>query len=112
MIGTAIGAFHGVFIAYVHIPPFITTLAGMLLWRGVATIVLAGKPIAPFPQKYLNLFESFLSNVSAETAEKFGEVDFMGEYVDKITLITTLIVTLICVLVYVILEIISRQKKD
>ena len=49
LIGTLIGAFHGFFIAYVHIPPFITTLAGMLLWRGVATIVLDGRPIAPFP---------------------------------------------------------------
>ena len=46
IIGTAIGAFHGFFIAYIHIPPFITTLAGMLLWRGVATIVLDGRPIA------------------------------------------------------------------
>ena len=55
LIGTLIGAFHGFFIAYIHIPPFITTLAGMLLWRGVATIVLDGRPIAPFPQKYLNL---------------------------------------------------------
>ncbi|MBQ7752267.1 MAG: sugar ABC transporter permease, partial [Treponema sp.] len=36
LIGTLIGAFHGFFIAYIHIPPFITTLAGMLLWRGVA----------------------------------------------------------------------------
>ena len=53
IIGTAIGAFHGFFIAYIHIPPFITTLAGMLLWRGVATIVLDGRPIAPFPEKYL-----------------------------------------------------------
>ena len=34
--GILIGAFHGFFIAYLHIPPFITTLAGMLLWRGVA----------------------------------------------------------------------------
>ncbi len=111
IIGTMIGAFHGFFIAYVHIPPFITTLAGMLLWRGVATIVLDGKPIAPFPQKYLNLFESFAPTPSEATVEKFGEIDFMGEYVDKFTLITTLIITLVCVLVYVCLEIFNRQKK-
>ena len=34
--GLAIGAWQGFWIAYVRIPPFITTLAGMLLWRGVA----------------------------------------------------------------------------
>ncbi|MGH0052690.1 MAG: ABC transporter permease subunit, partial [Sphaerochaetaceae bacterium] len=30
--GLAIGAWQGFWIAYVRIPPFITTLAGMLLW--------------------------------------------------------------------------------
>ena len=111
LIGTMIGAFHGFFIAYIHIPPFITTLAGMLLWRGVATIVLDGKPIAPFPEKYLNLFESFIPNPSDETIEKFGELDIFDEIVDKYTFMVTLIITLICVLVFIIMEIISRRKK-
>ena len=107
ILGTAIGAFHGFFIAYIHIPPFITTLAGMLLWRGVATIVLDGKPIAPFPQKYLNLFESYLPGVD----DKMGEFEFLGRWVDKYTLIVTLIVTAIAILAYVVLEIISRRNK-
>ena len=111
IIGTMIGAFHGFFIAYIHIPPFITTLAGMLLWRGVATIVLDGKPIAPFPEKYLNLFESFLPNPSDETIEKFGELDIFDEFVDKYTFMVTLIITLICVLAFIIMEIVSRNKK-
>lgn len=111
LIGTLIGAFHGFFIAFIHIPPFITTLAGMLLWRGVATIVLDGKPIAPFPAKYLNLFESFLPSPSEATMEKFGELDIFNEFVDKYTFLITLIITLICVLAYVIMEVVSRQKK-
>lgn len=111
LIGTLIGAFHGFFIAYIHIPPFITTLAGMLLWRGVATIVLDGRPIAPFPQKYLNLFESFAPSPSEATIEKFGELDFMNELVDKYTFMITMIISLICIIVYVVLEIVNRQKK-
>ena len=107
LIGTLIGAFHGFFIAYIHIPPFITTLAGMLLWRGVATIVLDGKPIAPFPQKYLRLFESFIPSAKADPEEVF----VFGELVDKNTLITTMIIALVCVLAFVAMEIISRQKK-
>ena len=107
LLGTMIGAFHGFFIAYVHIPPFITTLAGMLLWRGVATIVLDGKPIAPFPEKYLNLFESFLPKGS----DGESEMEFLGEIVDKPTFMLTAVVTLICVLVFVILEIVSRRNK-
>ncbi len=107
LIGTLIGAFHGFFIAFIHIPPFITTLAGMLLWRGVATIVLDGKPIAPFPQKYLKLFESFIPSASAEENEIF----VFGELVDKNTLITTLIIALVCVLAFITVEIISRRNK-
>ena len=111
IIGTAIGAFHGFFIAYIHIPPFITTLAGMLLWRGVATIVLDGRPIAPFPQKYLNLFESYLPVSTDATYEKFGDIELFDEWVDKYTLLVTLIVTLIAILAFVILEIVSRRNK-
>ena len=111
ILGTAIGAFHGFFIAYIHIPPFITTLAGMLLWRGVATIVLDGRPIAPFPQKYLNLFESYLPVSTDATYEKFGDIELFDEYVDKYTLLITLIVTIIAILAYVILEIVSRRNK-
>ena len=105
ILGTAIGAFHGFFIAYIHIPPFITTLAGMLLWRGVATIVLDGRPIAPFPDKYLKLFESYIPKAGDE------DIELLGGWVDKQILITTLIVTIICILAYVILEIISRRNK-
>jgi putative multiple sugar transport system permease protein len=111
IIGTAIGAFHGFFIAYIHIPPFITTLAGMLLWRGVATIVLDGRPIAPFPDKYLRLFESYLPATSDATYEKWGDIEIFDEWVDKYILIVTLVVTLIAILAYVILEIVSRRNK-
>ncbi len=111
LMGTLIGAFHGFFIAYIHIPPFITTLAGMLLWRGVATIVLDGRPIAPFPDKYLALFESFLPNPSEATIEKFGDFELFDEWVDKYTFMITLIITAICILAYIILEIVSRRKK-
>ena len=111
LIGTMIGAFHGYFIAFVHIPPFITTLAGMLLWRGVATIVLDGKPIAPFPDKYLNLFENFIPNPVYGEDEEIPELDIFDELVDRNVFIVTLIITVVCVLAYIAMEIISRQKK-
>ena len=111
LIGALIGAFHGFFIAYIHIPPFITTLAGMLLWRGVATIVLDGRPIAPFPDNYLKLFESFIPNPSEATIEKFGDFELFDEWVDKYTFMITMIISLVCVLAYIILEIVSRRKK-
>jgi putative multiple sugar transport system permease protein len=62
--GLAIGAWQGFWIAYIRIPPFIVTLAGMLLWRGVALLILNGLTISPFPQNYLQFFTSFLPNTA------------------------------------------------
>ena len=39
VIGTLIGAFQGFWIAYVRIPPFIVTLAGMFFGRGMTSII-------------------------------------------------------------------------
>ena len=60
LLGLAIGAWQGFWIAYVRIPAFIVTLAGMLLWRGLAVIVLDGLTISPFPENYLKYFTSFV----------------------------------------------------
>ena len=54
LLGAAIGAWQGFWIAYVKIPAFIVTLAGMLLFRGLTMIVLEGKSIAPFPVSFKN----------------------------------------------------------
>lgn len=46
VIGTLIGAFQGFWIAYVRIPPFIVTLAGMLAFRGLSNVVLQGMTVS------------------------------------------------------------------
>ncbi len=61
--GTAIGVWQGFWIAYVRIPPFITTLAGMLIFRGLSNVVLNGLTIAPMPASYLALFNSYLVDI-------------------------------------------------
>ncbi len=45
-VGLAIGAFQAYWIAYVRVPPFIVTLAGMLMFRGLSNVVLEGKSIS------------------------------------------------------------------
>lgn len=45
VIGLLVGVWQGFWIAYVNIPPFICTLCGMLIWRGLATIILDGTTI-------------------------------------------------------------------
>ena len=59
-VGLAIGAWQGFWIAYMKIPPFITTLAGMLVFRGLANVILNGLTLAPMPASYLNLFNSYI----------------------------------------------------
>ncbi|MCP1108992.1 putative multiple sugar transport system permease protein [Lachnospiraceae bacterium PF1-21] len=59
-VGLLIGIWQGFWIAYRRIPPFIVTLAGMLMFRGMSNIVLQGYTIAPMPQGYLNLFNSYI----------------------------------------------------
>lgn len=59
-VGVLIGVWQGFWIAYVRIPAFIVTLSGMLLWRGIALIILGGLTISPFPDEYLNLFNSYI----------------------------------------------------
>ncbi len=46
VVGILIGAFQGFWIAYVRIPPFIVTLAGMLVFRGLSNVVLDGMTIS------------------------------------------------------------------
>ena len=46
IVGTLIGAFQGFWIAFVRIPPFIVTLAGMLAFRGLSNVVLDGMTVS------------------------------------------------------------------
>ena len=46
LVGTLIGAWIGFWIAFVRIPPFIVTLAGMLIFRGLSNVVLDGMTVS------------------------------------------------------------------
>jgi putative multiple sugar transport system permease protein len=63
LMGALLGAWQGFWIAYIKIPAFIVTLAGMLMFRGLALIVLKGLTISPFPENYTKLFTGFVSSV-------------------------------------------------
>lgn len=64
VLGAVIGAWQGFWIAYVRIPAFIVTLAGMLLFRGLTMIVLEGKSIAPFPESFQKISSGFIPDIS------------------------------------------------
>lgn len=55
-----IGIWQGWLIGYIHIPPFICTLAGMFLFRGIARVILDSKTVAVMDKKFLSLFTSYI----------------------------------------------------
>ena len=62
-VGAAIGAIQGYFIAYYKIPAFIVTLAGMLIFKGLALSVLGGASVGPLPATFQLLSTGFLTDV-------------------------------------------------
>jgi len=63
LVGVAIGAFQGYWIAYVKIPAFIVTLAGMLIFRGLTFILLQGESVGPFPREFQNISSGFIPDI-------------------------------------------------
>lgn len=92
--GILIGIIHGYWIAYLRIPAFIVTLAGMLLWRGVALMILGGLTVSPFPNQYLNIFNTYLPDV-------FG---------GSINILSLVIGFVVCI-IYTVAQVISRINK-
>jgi len=99
-VGTAIGAFQGFWIAYVRIPPFIVTLAGMLAFRGLSNVVLDGLTVSI---KECELFvKIFGGGANCYIPDFFG-----GGSIN----ITCLAVGILIALIYVFLQLKSRNDK-
>ena len=95
LVGIAIGAWQGFWIAYVKIPPFIVTLAGMFVFRGLSNVILNGLTISPMPESYLKLFNSYVPDF-------FGGDGFN---------ITCMLAGIIACAVYVLLQLKNRKDR-
>jgi len=95
IIGMLVGAWQGFWIAYVRIPPFIVTLAGMLMFRGLSNVVLQGMTLSPIPDQFLSLFNTYVPDL-------FGMQGFN---------LTCFLVGIIACLVFVALELLNRRRK-
>jgi putative multiple sugar transport system permease protein len=60
-VGALVGAWQGFWVAYVGIPAFIVTLAGMLIFRGLA-LVLVGETVAGLPSQFIQIAGGSLPN--------------------------------------------------
>lgn len=63
LVGIAIGAAQGYWIAYWRIPSFIVTLAGMLVLRGACLLLLQGRSVGPFPESFQMLSTGFVPDL-------------------------------------------------
>jgi putative multiple sugar transport system permease protein len=60
IVGAIVGMWQGFWVAYIGIPAFIVTLAGMLLFRGLALMTLQNTNIGPFPDNYRAIGNGFV----------------------------------------------------
>ena len=61
LVGLAIGAWQGYWIGFVRIPPFITTLAGMFIFRGIGRLIVNNKTVPMQNASFNNLFTSYIT---------------------------------------------------
>jgi len=95
VIGIAIGAWNGLWIAKFDIPAFIVTLSSQLAFRGLTQVVLDGASIGPFTQTFRDIAASFIP-------------DFLG---GSGLHITTLVLAVVCCAIFIFVQINSRRKK-
>ena len=56
IVSVLIGAWQAFWIAYIKVPPFITTLSGMMAFRGLSNVILKGQTIAVVNEGFVKVF--------------------------------------------------------
>ena len=93
-VGVAFGLFVGFFVAYLQIPPFIVTLATMLMGRGLCYVILQAQTKGPLPADYNFIGTGFLPTIKVmEGAAVNG-----GKGVDLICLVVAAVVSILLIL--------------
>ena len=72
IIAIIIGIWQGFWIGYIHIPPFICTLSGMFLFRGLGRAILGSKTISVNNKTFLNIFASYINVPGIDNEKKWS----------------------------------------
>ncbi len=96
VVAAVIGVWQGYWIGYSRIPPFITTLAGMFVFRGLGRVVLDSKTISIQNRSFLDVFTSYINVPGLDDGQKYSAI----------------IVGVVVVVGYIAFTIIGRQKKQ
>ena len=99
LIGLLIGAWQAFWIAYVHVPPFITTLSGMLVFRGLSNVVLNGLTVSLTNAGFIKVFGG---GAECYIPDFFGGNGFN---------ITCMLVGVVACVIYVLVQIKNRMNR-
>ena len=99
LIGLLIGAWQAFWIAYVHVPPFITTLSGMLVFRGLSNVVLNGLTVSLTNAGFIKVFGG---GAECYIPDFFGGNGFN---------ITCMLVCVVACVIYVLVQIKNRMNR-
>ncbi len=96
-LGLVIGIFQGYMIGYAKIPPFITTLAGMFIFRGIGRVILDSKTVSIKNDTFLNVFTSYIQIPGLDD----GAVKY-----------SALIIGVVISVIYLLFSLWSRKEKE
>ena len=111
--GLLAGIWQGFWIAYVKVPPFITTLAGMMVFRGINNIILDGKTL-PLSGLYATIGTGSVPDIAPKTVPDFLHIGDLLRLQNKPEFlnVTMLIVGLALSIIYVFFVIYNRKSKQ
>ncbi|MEK0217397.1 multiple monosaccharide ABC transporter permease [Bifidobacterium mongoliense] len=96
VVGLLVGVWQGFWVAYVGIPGFITTLAGMLIFRGLATVIV-GESVPITSNDFRGIARNYLPNI----------LGFWGPF-DALTLV----VGVLCIAGYAWSQLSKRKRVE
>lgn len=115
VLGAIIGASQGYFIAYVKVPSFIVTLAGMLVFKGLSLAVLGGKSVGPFPTEFQLLSAGFIPDFIGPVTLVQPTLDAAGKAVVGSSIVlhsTTMVIGVLIVLAMVFSSLRTRSRRS
>ena len=96
VVGLIVGCWQGFWVAYVGIPGFITTLAGMLIFRGLATVIV-GESVPITSSQFRGIARNYVPSILGF----WGNLDGL-----------TIVVGVLCVVAYAWSQISKRRRAE
>jgi putative multiple sugar transport system permease protein len=114
-VGGVIGGAQGYFIAYMKIPSFIVTLAGMLVFKGLLLWLLGGRSLGPFPPEFQMLSAGFIPDVIGPMTLVAPALNAAGNPMPNTGLVlhsTTMVIAVLIILAMFYFALRSRRDRE